>query len=429
MRELKVGLLGLGTVGSGVYRILTEKSHLLRARAGTALKVERVLVRDPERRRPVDVEKALLTTDPNSILDDPEIDVVVELLGGAEPARSYLERALSGGKQVVTANKEVIARHGAALQGLALDRGRDLFFEASVAGGIPVLRSLQDSLAGEEIESIYGIVNGTTNYILTAMTGQGRDYSEALAEAQEQGFAEADPTADVAGHDAARKLAILADVAFDARIHPDEVYCEGITELQPMDIEIAGSLGYAVKLLAVTRRREQGVEVRVHPVLLPLAHPLAKVDGVNNAVLVEGWAAGTLMYYGAGAGQMPTASAVVGDIVAAAGNLVRDRAGSKRPGFGTERRVIPMAETLTRYYLRLRVAPEPGVLGAVTRCCSEAGVDLFSLDVKSWTKEDADLVLRTRPMREGSLYRFVEQVEAEALVYGVESFIRIEGAD
>lgn len=426
-KSIKVGLLGLGTVGSGVYRILTEGKTTVGEKAGVKLELKRILVRDPGRKRRVDVDAGLLTTDPGTILGDPEIDIVVEVMGGEEPARSYIAEALRAGKQVVTANKEVMAKHGAELLRLARERGADLFFEASVAGGIPILRTLQESLAGEEVEAVYGIVNGTTNYILTAMDSKGLDFAAVLAEAQALGYAEADPTADIAGHDAARKLAILASLAFNIQVPLDQVYCRGIEEITAADIAAARELGCRIKLLAIARRNGGRVEARVHPALLPQEHPLARVDGVYNAVLLEGRAVGTLMFYGAGAGQMPTGSAVVGDVLAAARNLATGARGINATGFARAGEIVPMEEVETRYYLRLRVAPEPGIMKIVTGCCSAGGVELASLKVKDWGAESAQLHITTQRAREGAFRRVLASLVREPQIFTVEVALPIEG--
>ena len=428
-KKVKIGLLGLGTVGSGVYRILTEGNTILTQKAGMDLEVDRILVRNLDRKRRVDVESDLLTTDPEMILNNPDISIVVEVLGGEEPARTYIEKALRAGKQVVTANKEVIAKHGVELLKMAREEGVDLFFEASVAGGIPILRPLQESLAGEDVEAVYGIVNGTTNYMLTAMDKQGLDFAEVLADAQERGYAEADPTADIAGHDAARKLAILASIAFNTRVPLDKVYCTGIEKITAADIAGAAELGYVIKLLAIARRVKGGIEARVHPALVPQEHPLAAVDGVYNAVVVQGWAVGTLMFYGAGAGQMPTGSAVVGDVIAAAKNIASGVQGKARVGFAPGAPVVPLEEVETRYYLRLRVVPEPGVLGVVTHLCSREGVELVSLDIKNWGQDSANLIIRTQLVREGAFQRVLKTLKEEPRIYAVESYIRIEGEE
>ncbi len=428
-KKVKIGLLGLGTVGSGVYRILTEGNTILTQKAGMDLEVDRILVRNLDRKRRVDVESDLLTTDPEMILNNPDISIVVEVLGGEEPARTYIEKALRAGKQVVTANKEVIAKHGVELLKMAREEGVDLFFEASVAGGIPILRPLQESLAGEDVEAVYGIVNGTTNYMLTAMDKQGLDFAEVLADAQERGYAEADPTADIAGHDAARKLAILASIAFNTRVPLDKVYCTGIEKITAADIAGAAELGYVIKLLAIARRVKGGIEARVHPALVPQEHPLAAVEGVYNAVVVQGWAVGTLMFYGAGAGQMPTGSAVVGDVIAAAKNIASGVQGKARVGFAPGAPVVPLEEVETRYYLRLRVVPEPGVLGVVTHLCSREGVELVSLDIKNWGQDSANLIIRTQLVREGAFQRVLKTLKEEPRIYAVESYIRIEGEE
>ena len=429
VKKVGIGLLGLGTVGSGVYRILTERGKTLTQRAGVDVEVKGILVRNPAAGRRVTVEGGLLTTDPERILNNPDISIVVEVLGGEEPARTYIERALRAGKTVATANKEVIAKHGVELLGLAREQKVDLLFEASVAGGIPLLRPLQESVAGEDVEAVYGIVNGTTNYMLTAMDKEGLDFAEVLAAAQRKGYAEADPTADIAGHDAARKLAILASIAFNTQVPIDKVYCSGIEEITAADIAGARELGYVIKLLAIARRVEEGIEVRVHPALLPQGHPLSTVDGVYNAVMVQGWAVGTLMFYGAGAGQMPTGSAVVGDIIAAAKNLFSGLRGQPRVGFAPGVPVIPLEEVETRYYLRLRVVPEPGVLGVVTRLCSQEGVELVSLDIKNWGQDSANLIIRTQRVKEKAFRGALAALRKEARVHEVESYIRLEGED
>jgi homoserine dehydrogenase len=423
LQEIKIGLLGLGTVGSGVYRILTERQKFLAQKTGLNFIPKRILVRDLGRKRAVAVDPGLLTTDPTQVVAHPEIDLVVEVLGGVEPARSLIAAALQAKKSVITANKELIATHGAQLYQLAREQGVDLFFEASVAGGIPILGPLQHSLAGEDIEAVYGIVNGTTNYILTAMTEQARSYADVLAEAQALGYAEADPTADVAGHDAARKLAILAALAFDQYVDLDDVYCEGIEKIKPADIAFASQLGYVVKLVAIARKKAAGLEARVHPALVPAGHPLAGIKGVFNGIIVEGWAVGSLLFTGAGAGQMPTGSAVVGDIVAAAKNYVAGQRGKPGLGFVKKSRVLPMEEVENSYYLRLQVEAGTMAVAKVVRHLSEAGVELKTLEICKGN-EQVDLILKTSTVKEGIFMQVLSLLQAERDIKQVDAVIR-----
>ncbi|HEX6548679.1 MAG TPA: homoserine dehydrogenase, partial [Candidatus Dormibacteraeota bacterium] len=348
---LNVGLIGAGTVGSEVADRLLNWAPGLARRAGCSLALRRVVVRDLEKPRPR-IPGELLSADPAHILDDPEIDIVVELAGSEEPARSWLERALRNRKHVVTANKVVMARHGPELLELAAAMDVDLYFEAAVGGGIPLISTFKVDLAANQLHKVTAIINGTTNFMLGRMAASGEELPEALAAAQAEGYAEADPSDDVRGRDAASKLAIMASIAFGVRIHPEDVYCEGILKIQPVDFRYAQELGYAIKLLAHAERTERGIEARVHPALVPLSHPLALVDGVTNAVFIEGDLVGQVVLQGLGAGARPTASAVVGDLIDLARSVqhqVRNRAPFR---FDDAVSVVPMEEVTTRAYFR-----------------------------------------------------------------------------
>ena len=356
---MNIGLFGLGVVGSAVYEILQHNAAIIRSQTRTDVVVRRICVRDPDKPRAVAVPAGLLTTDPRAILDDPEIEVVVEVMGGLSPAREYLLQALQRGKSVITANKEVIADHGPELFEMAENAGADLLFEASVGGGIPILRPLKETLAAGRIRRILGIINGTTNYILSQMSETGAAFATALAEAQAKGYAEAEPTADVEGHDAARKLAILASIAFHAKVGTDFVQAEGIRRITPADIAYGRERGWALKLIAMAEARDSEVEARVQPCYLPVTHPLAGVSDAFNAIYIYGDEVGETMFYGRGAGGRPTASAVIGDIVAAVRNR-RVGVSFSEGRFHHPLRPRPSAAISARYCLRLALDPAPG---------------------------------------------------------------------
>ncbi len=373
-RPLGVGFLGLGTVGAGVARVLTSKQDTLARRIGRRIEIRRVLVRDVARPRPVDLG-SLLTTDPYAVLDDPEVDVVVEVLGGEEPARTLVLEAIARGKNVVTANKEVMAKHGPAIVEAAAARGVTVAYEASVGGGIPLIGPFQLDLTANDIRSVVGIVNGTTNYILTRMARGGSTFAESLKEAQELGYAEPDPTNDVEAWDAAYKLAILASLAFGAPVGPDQVYREGITHVSPRDFEYAAEMGYTIKLLAIARLIDDTIEARVHPTLVHRGSMLASVEGAFNAVQVEGDLIGTALFYGRGAGADPTASAIVADLIAVGSTAGRGTAQVAVSG----RTVRPMSRLETRYFLRLLTIDRPGVMAAITTVLGDRGISLASV--------------------------------------------------
>ncbi len=426
-RELTVVLLGGGTVGSQVARLLHESADDLAARAGAPLRLAGVGVRDAD--RPREGIPADLLTDDLSALAASGADIVVEVMGGIEPARTLILAAMAAGSSVVTANKALLAEDGATLHAAAEQHGVDLYYEASVAGAIPLLRPLRESLAGDKVRRVLGIVNGTTNFILTKMDEQGADYAEVLAEAQALGYAEADPTADVEGYDAAAKAAILAGLAFHTRVHLADVHREGITHVSADDVAAAREMGFVIKLLAVAELSddEKGLVVRVHPTMVPRTHPLAGVRGAFNAVFVEAESAGQVMFYGRGAGGAPTASAVLGDIVAVARHRL---AGTRGPGESTyaDLEVRPVGEAVTRYYVNLEVADRPGVLAAVAQAFADHGVSIQNVR-QDGAGDDAMLVVRTHTARDSDLGGTIEQLRGSDAVRRVVGVMRVEGED
>jgi homoserine dehydrogenase len=432
-RPIGVALLGCGTVGSQVMRLLTEQSAELAARVGTAVRLAGVAVRRPQRHP--DVPAELLTTDAAELISRDGVDVVVEVIGGIEPARSLLLAALRGGRGVVTANKELLAECGPELYAAADATGADLYFEAAVAGAIPLLRPLRESLAGDRITRITGIVNGTTNFILSTMESSGAGYAETLQEASRLGYAEADPTADVDGYDAASKVAILASLAFHTRVTSADVYREGIAEVSAADILAARELGRTVKLLAICERvvgsaGTESVSARVYPAMIPHLHPLASVGGAYNAVFVEADAAGALMFYGQGAGGAPTASAVLGDLVAVARNRVAGGYGPRESAYA-DMPIRPMGETPTSYYLSLEVADRPGVLAQVAQVFAEHQVSIMAVRQSGRTASDgpdgATLVIVTHAAPDAALCSTVDKLAGLDVVREVVSVMRVEG--
>ena len=426
-RTVRVGMLGCGTVGAAVIRLLDEHGDDLANRAGVRLAVARVAVRDAGRDRGLPISADAFTTDVHAVVDDPEIDVVCELMGGVDPARELILRAFANGKSAVTANKELLATHGEELFASADEAGRDLYFEAAVAGGIPLIRPLRESLAGERVDRILGIVNGTTNFVLTQMSEHGWTSEEAVAEAQRLGFAEADPTADVEGFDAAAKCAILASIAFGARVVADDVYREGISSVTPQDFVDAGRLGYVIKLLAIAELDGGSIAVRVHPAMIPEAHPLASVRGASNAVFVQGPRIGQLMFYGAGAGGDPTATAVVGDLVSVARNLVQGARGPS-PAPTNHRPVRPMGETHDQYYLKLRVEDRPGVLAEIADRFGRNGISIERVWQEGFGDE-ATLSFITHRSQERPFQETVEELRGLAAVHAIASLLRVEGEE
>jgi homoserine dehydrogenase len=425
-KTLKVALLGCGNVGSQVARLLREEADELTARIGARLEIAGIAVRRLSHPRP-GIDPALLTTDPMDLATRPDIDIVVEVVGGIEPARSVLLAAMKNGKSVVTANKALLAEHGEEIHAASRAFGADLYYEAAVAGAIPLLRPLRESLAGDTVHRVLGIVNGTTNFILDRMDSAGSDFSESLEEAQALGYAEPDPTADVEGFDAAAKAAILASLAFHTRVTAADVYREGITEVSAADIASAKLLGRTVKLLAICERSGDGVAVRVHPAMIPRSHPLAAVGGAYNAVFVEAKSAGQLMFYGAGAGGTPTASAVLGDLVAVARNRVAGTRGPE-PSTYAELPVLPMGDTLTRYHVSLDVADRPGVLAPVAEAFARHGVSIQAVRQTSRGTE-ASLIIVTHVAQDAALATTVSELQALPVVRAVASVMRVEGEE
>jgi homoserine dehydrogenase len=424
-RPLRVALLGCGVVGSEVVRLLHEQGDDLASRVGVPLELAGIAVRRPALRRDLDVDPDLFTTDATALVTRDDVDIVVEVIGGIEPARSLLLAAFASGRPVVTANKALLASDGATVHDAAAKAGVDLYFEASVAGGIPLLRPLKESLAGERITRVLGIVNGTTNFILTRMDETGASFAEALDEATALGYAEADPSADVEGFDAAAKAAILASIAFHTRVTVEGVHREGIVDVTAADIASAKAMGRIVKLLAICERTDTGVSVRVHPAMIPATHPLASVREAFNAVFVEGESVGQLMFYGRGAGGAPTASAVLGDVVAVARNLT---SGSRGAGESTyaDLRPLPMGEVRTRYHVNLDVADKAGVLAAVATAFADNDVSIGTVRQEGHG-DDATLVLVTHTATDDALRRTVETLRSLDVVRAVASVMRVEG--
>ncbi len=424
---LKVALLGCGVVGSQVIRLLHEQGDDLAARIGAPLELAGVAVRRLARKRDVEVDPALLTTDAESLVTRDDVDIVIEVIGGIEPARSLITAALARGKSVVTANKALLAEDGATLHEAARTGRGDLYFEASVAGAIPLLRPLRESLAGDHVKRVLGIVNGTTNYILDKMDSTGASFTDALEEAQTLGYAEADPTADVEGFDAAAKAAILAGLAFHSRVTAAEVHREGITDITATDVASAKAMGYVIKLLAICARSDDGrsIGVRVHPAMIPRSHPLAGVGEAYNAVFVEAESAGQLMFYGKGAGGAPTASAVLGDLVAVARNRL---AGTRGPDESTYASlgVHPMGETVTRCHVALDVADKPGVLARVAELFAKHDVSIQTVRQEGHG-DDAQLVIVTHRATDAALTATMEGLRELDIVRAVASVMRVEG--
>src|SRR5579872_2958476 len=407
--QLNVGLIGLGTVGAQVADRMLSWGPQLSRRAGVELCLKRVLVRDLAKRRAVDVPTEILTTDPDVLLSDPEIEVLVEVAGGDEPMRTYLERAIQAGKHVITANKVVMAKHGPELLDQAADRNVDLYFEAAVGGGIPLISTFRTDLQANRIERVSAVINGTTNFVLGRMAGAGLPLEYAVHEAQAAGYAEADPTDDVGGYDATYKLAILGSIAYEISVHPRDIYREGI---DPVDFRYARELGYAIKLIAHTQRHPGRIEARVHPAMVPLEHPLAQVEGANNAVFVEGDLVGQVLLVGQGAGGRPTASAVVGDLIDLARSIRRGV--QSRPSFSFDDRigVVPMGEVRTRAYFRIRVEDRAGVLAAIGQVFAEEDVSISSFIQKdAWSQDQTvELVVTTHPSLDASLQKARERM-------------------
>ena len=426
MRTIRVGLIGLGTVGSGVVEIFRRHGGDFGSRLGVDIALTRFADRDAARFEQLGLAADACTTEASDLIADPALDMVIELIGGTGVARTVVLDALSSGKSVVTANKALMANHGQEVMEAAESRGLDIMFEAAVGGGIPIIGPLKHNLASNEITSVVGIVNGTTNYMLTRMAEDGMGYDEALAEAQAKGFAEADPPADVDGLDAAAKIAILASIAFNSRVVFSQVHAEGIRSLTAADIEYAAEMGYAIKLVAIARRTEDGIDVRVHPTMIPSSHPLASVNGVYNAIYVVGDSVGDTMFFGEGAGSLPAASAVVGDVIDVARHIGAGCLGLVGCTCNEQLPVRDISQLVSQYYVRLAVADRPGVLAAVAGVFGEHGVSIASVIQKRREGDCAEIVYATHHASEAAVRDALDRIEALDVVERVGTVIRVE---
>ncbi len=427
---IKVGLLGCGTVGSGVVELLKKNAEIISRRAGDMIALKKVLDKDLDKCRALGIDEAQITGDFEDILQDDEIDIVVELIGGIEPALTMITQAMQQGKHIVTANKDLIAEKGQELFDIAKANQVDFYFEASVAGGIPIIYPLKQSLAGNQIKEVIGILNGTTNYILSKMSEEGRPFEEILAEAQELGYAEADPTSDIEGLDAGRKIAILSSIAFNSRVTFDDVYIEGISKITPTDINFARDLGYVIKLLAVAKQGEDGsIQARVHPAFLPKQHPLAAVNDVYNAVFITGDAVGEIMHYGQGAGKLPTASSVVGDIIDIGRNMVHHISGRIGCTCYEDKKILDVSQLRAQFYIRMTVKDRPGVLAGIAGVFGSNNVSLATVFQTTHGGEMAELILITHEVEEQDLNDSLAVLRGMHIVGNVDNVIRLEGTN
>lgn len=423
-----IGLMGLGVIGGGVAKVLMEKPDALAREAGGRLVLKKILEQDLTKHGSMGFGRDVFTTQSAELFNHPEVDIIVELIGGEHPAFEYIREALTRGKHVVTANKEVMAKHWRDLLAVAGKHEVALRYEASVGGGIPLIAPFQDDLAANDISAIYAILNGTTNYILTRMAKEGLDFSVALQQAQELGYAEADPANDIEGVDAAYKLAILATIAFGTEIGPENVYHEGISRLQARDFRYAAELGYAIKLLAIAKRAGNSIEARIHPVFIPEESLLAKVDGVYNAIHVEGDLVGKVIFYGEGAGPSATSSAVVADIINIAQNINRQANIAPKSHFDSGRTVKSMDEIETRYYLRMSIADQPGVLAQISKILGDHSISISSVIQKETdaSTHTAEIVIMTHPAKERAVQQALRETEHLPVVEDISNFVRVE---
>ncbi|WP_395006458.1 homoserine dehydrogenase [Undibacterium sp.] len=433
MKPIKVGLLGLGTVGSGTFNVLKRNQEEIMRRAGRAIEITMVAVRNVERAKEIIKGEIEIVTDGNLVVNHPDIDIVVELIGGTDIAKDLVLKAIANGKHVVTANKALIAKHGNEVFKAAQDKGVMVAFEAAVAGGIPIIKALREGLTANRIQWIAGIINGTTNFILSEMRDKGLDFATVLKQAQALGYAEADPTFDIEGIDAAHKLTIMASIAFGIPTQFDKAYVEGITKLEATDIEYAEQLGYRIKLLGITKRSEAGIELRVHPTLIPEKRLIANVEGAMNAVLVQGDAVGATLYYGKGAGSEPTASSVIADVVditrlATADPEHRVPYLAFQPNALSDLTVLPISEVFTSYYLRMRVEDKPGVLADVTKILAEFSISIDAMLQKEPAEGESrtDIIMLTHQTQEKNVDAAIARIEALASVTGNVTKLRLE---
>lgn len=433
MKPVKVGLLGLGTVGGGTLNVLVRNAAEIARRAGREIVVSHAAARDYDASQLEGLDAVEICSDAFDVVTNPEVDIVVELIGGYSPARELVLKAIENGKHVVTANKALIAMHGNEIFSAAQEKGVTVAFEAAVAGGIPIIKAVREGLSANHIEWIAGIINGTGNFILTEMKEKGRDFADVLKEAQELGYAEADPTFDVEGIDAAHKLAILASLAFGIPLQFDKCFTEGISKIEPQDVTYAEQFGYRIKHLGVTRKTDAGVELRVHPTLIPEKRLIANVNGVMNAVLVHGDAVGPTLYYGAGAGSLPTASAVVADVVDVARALTTDPENrvphlAFQAGELSDTPVVSIEDVETAYYLRMTASDQPGVVAAVAGILGDAGISIEAMQQKEPAEGETEvpLVLLTHRVREGQMNEAIARIEALENIAGNVTRIRVE---
>lgn len=430
MEKMNVGLMGLGTVGTGVMRIVESHREDLLRRTGVSIEISKVLVQDLSKKRSVSVNSAIVTDRPEEVLKDPGIQIVVEVIGGIEPAKTYILQALEHGKHVVTANKDLMALHGAEILSKAAEKGCDVFYEASVAGGIPILRALVEGFSSDRIHKMMGIVNGTTNYILTKMTQEGASYAEVLKEAQDLGYAESDPTSDVEGFDAARKMAILGTLGFNTDVALQDVSVKGISKVSPEDIIYGRKLGYVIKLLGIAQRNDGMIEIGVEPTMLAHSHPLASVNGVFNAVYVYGEAVGETMFYGPGAGEMPTATAVVSDLVTVVKNVKLGVSGRGMISPYCEKKLKSDEYKESKYFLRMHVADKAGVLSRITQAFAEHDISLEKVFQQPLAeRKEAEIILITHHARKSEMNRLLLLFEQLSVVHEIKSCYRVEGED
>ena len=430
---INIGIIGFGTVGTGVVKILNENAGIIERRLGSPLKIKGIADIDAERFRGVKIEEGILTADPDSLIEDPSISIIIELIGGIEPARALMIKAMERGKNVVTANKALLALHGEELYKVAESNGVEIGFEGAVGGGIPIIRALKEGLVANKIESIYGIINGTSNYILTKMTDEGKGFSEALQEAQAKGYAEADPTLDIEGIDSAHKLVILASLAFGTPVNFNDIYTEGISRITPLDISFAREFGYKIKLLAIAKMVNGEIELRVNPTMIPEEYLISKVDGVFNAIYVVGDALGSAMFYGRGAGQMPTASAILSDIIEISRNIIKGSKG-RVPAFafqsGSRKRikVREMEEVISRYYLRFSALDRPGILSKISGVLGAHNMSISSMIQKGRKEGEAvPVVMMTHEAKEKDVRNALAEIDLLPVVDTKTVFIRVEG--
>jgi homoserine dehydrogenase len=432
MKEINVGLIGLGTIGIGTAKVLTENSKIIEERLGARLVLKKAADLDIERDRGLALDASVFTTNAHEVIHDQDISIIIELIGGYEPAKSFILEAIDNGKHIVTANKALLALYGREIFSKASEKGVDVSFEASVGGGIPILKSIKEGLAANRINSIFGIINGTANYILSEMTNKGESYEVCLKKAQEKGYAEADPTFDVEGVDTAHKLAILVALCYGTTISLDDIYTEGITHIKPIDIEFAKEFGYEIKLLAISKQEDGKIEARVHPTMIPEHHVLAAIDGAYNAVLLRGDAVGNVMFTGMGAGMMPTASAVVSDVIDTARNILKGKT-CRVPSLSYQDKNIrdtalrSMDELEAEYYLRFSVVDEPGVLSKISGILGDHNISIASVIQKGRSTEGAvPVVITTHHAKERNMLHALKEIDTLSMVLDKTVSIRIE---